>query len=337
MKKLKNILLTLLSMMITVSCSTVEKFTVYGNPGEKIYSPSKQLIATIQQNGNAKITLESDAYYGYLYTYNAQRGQWVPFALDITKKSHNGTKLASGVGYTLGSIGLLGTIGGMVGRMVDDESDAANAIMLGGAGLLGISASFGVPTSIRMGQLSYQYNFGYNSKQQVNTDLNLTRYTPPTVETSETTPVRKKATSGESLTANDSNTAKARNNTSTSSAKKKRKSASVLVAGEYSGTGTLITTGEDPETLGSVLMIVTPKDDNTVVVEIMEDNEAFFESEEVFKVMKNKDGSFTLKHTHIPSVKLTISKAGKINYKHPKVNIDGTIYTLSISADKSVK
>lgn len=337
MKELKNILLTLLIIMITVSCSTVEKVTVYGNPGEKIYSPSKQPIATIQHNGKTKITLESDAYYGYLYTYNAQQDQWVPFALDITKKSHNGTKLATGAGYTLSAIGTLGFIGGTVGCIINDESDAAKAIMVGGLGLGGIGASFGVPASSRMSQLSYQYNFGYNSKQQINSDLKLTRYIPPIIETPEATPIRKKATSGDALTTNVSSSAKAHNNTSTSSAKKKRKSASVLIAGEYSGTGTLITTGEDPETLGTMLIIVTPKDDNTVVAEIMEDNEAFFESEELFKVMKNNDGSFTLTHTRIPSVKFTISKAGKIDYKHPKVNIDGTIYTLSISANKSMK
>lgn len=337
MKQLKNILLIILGIMITASCSTVEKITVYGNPGEKIYSPAKLPIATVQQNGKANISLKSDAYYGYLYTYNAQQDQWVPFALDITKKSHNGTKLATGAGYAMAGIGLLGFISGIIGCSVDDESDAAKAIMVGSLGVGGIGASFGVPASSRMGQLSYQYNFGYNSKQQANSDLNLTQYIPPVVNTPESKPNRKRATSGESSTAADSQSAKTHNNSASSSAKKKRKSVSELIAGEYSGTGTLITTGEDPETLDAMLIILTPKDDSTVVAEIFEDDDAFFDSEELFKVTKNKDGSFTLTHTRIPAVKFTLSKTGKIAYKHPKVNIDGTMYTLSISAMKIKK
>ncbi len=84
-------------------------------------------------------------------------------------------------------------------------------------------------------------------------------------------------------------------------------------------------------------IIITPKDEDIVTAEILEDNESFFDSEETFKVKKNKDGSFTLTHTRIPSVKFTITKVGKIVYNHPKVNIDGTTYTLSISATKSTK
>lgn len=337
MKNSKNIILTMLILIVTVSCSTVEKITVYGNPGEKIYSPYKQQIATIQQNGKVNINLDSDAYYGYLYTYQPTYDQWVPFALDITKKSHNGTKIAAGAGYTLTSLGLAGMIGGGIGCIIDDESDAAKAIMLGGLGIGGIGASFGVPASSRMGQLAYQYNFGYTSRQQTNSDLRLSAYTVPETKVIENLETRKKATSGESTEITDASSAKARKNTATSTAKKKRKSSAELISGEYLGNGTLVTTGEDPEPLGSIMIIITPKDSDRVLVEIMEDNEAFFESEELYTVKKNKDGSFTLTHTRIPAVKFIITKAGKIDYKHPKVNIEGTNYTLSISGKKNIK
>lgn len=323
--------------MITASCTTVEKITVYGQPGEKIYSPSKQLVATVQQNGNAKIKLSSDAYYGYMYTYNPTIDQWIPFALDITKKSHNGTKIATGTGYTLTALGLASFLSGTTAAIIDSESEAAGALMGAGIVLGGIGASFGVPASKRMGQLAYQYNFGYTSRQQVNSDLNFTQYIPPVVDTPESTQSRKKATSGEASTATNSSSAKKHKNSAISTAKKKRKTASEFIAGKYNGYGTLTTTGEDPETLGDMLIIITPKDDNTVLTEIMEDHEAFFESEELFKVKKNKDGSFTLTHTRIPAVKFTITKAGKINYTHPKVNIDGTTYTLTITANKDTK
>lgn len=337
MKILKNILLTMFCVMVAVSCSTVEKFTVYGNPGDKIYSPDKLPIATIQQNGEVKITLESDAYYGYLFTYNSEHNQWVPFALDLNKKSHNGTKLAAGAGYTLTGLGLVGVVAGTIACIADDEDGAAKALLLGSLGVSGIGASIGAPASSRMRQLSYQYNFGYKSKQMVNSDLNLSPYIPPTFNTPEPIRNRKKATSGDASVDTDSNSTKTNKNSMTSQAKKKRKSIAELIAGNYSGTGTLMSTGEDSETLDTMLIILTPKDDNTVVAEIMEDNEDFFESEELFKVIKNKDGSYTLKHTQIPSVKFTISKTGKVVYQHSKVNIDGVIYTLSISASKNVK
>ena len=336
MKHYKNIFLSLI-MLITVSCSTVEKITVYGNPGDKIYSPAKQHIATIQQNGNVKVSLESDAYYGYLYTFDPSLNQWEPFALDIIKKSHNGTKFATGAGYTMAGIGLVAFIGGTIGCIVDSESDLSKIIMGGGLGVAGIGASFGMPATWRMGQLAYQYNFGYNSRQNVNTDLSLSQYMPPVEEVPEIVTSRKKATSGDISDATDTSSAKARKNTATSTAKKKRKTSSELIAGKYSGSGTLVTAGEDPETLGSMMIILSPKDGNTVVAEIMEDNEAFFESEELFSVKKNTDGSFTLTHTRIPSVKFTITKTGKIDYKHTKVNIDGLQYTLSIIATKNIK
>lgn len=185
MKYLKNIFLTMMILVITVSCTTVEKITVYGKPGEEIYSPSKQHLATIQQNGNAKIELASDAYYGYLYTYNNALGQWVPFALDITKKSHNGTKIATGVGYTLTFIGLGSVVVGGTAAIIDSESSSAGPIMLAGVALSGIGAALGGPASSRMGQLAYQYNFSYNSRQLTNSDIRLSTYVLPKADIAE--------------------------------------------------------------------------------------------------------------------------------------------------------
>lgn len=337
MKEYINVFLTTLILMITVSCTTVEKITVYGKPGEKIYSPLKQHVATIQQNGNTQIKLASDAYYGYMYTYDAMLGQWVPFALNVKKKSHTGTKLATGTGYTLTGLGLGLFLGGTTAVIIDNESEVAGTLMGAGIALGGIGASFGIPASKRMGQLAYQYNLGYTSRQQTNSDIRLSAYVVPKEDDVENQGTRKKTTSGEMVAGTDSSSAKIRKGTATSTAKKKRKTLTEQITGEYTGNGTLTTSGEDAETLGTIVVIITPKDEDTVLAEILEDNEAFFESEELFKVTKNKDSSFTLTHTRIPSVKFTINKAGKIDYKHPKVNIDGTTYTLSVTARKNEK
>lgn len=337
MNRYKNILMAVLILMISVSCSTVEKITVYGTPGEKIYAPNKQQIATIPQNGKADIKLESDAYYGYLYTYQPNVDQWVPFALDVTKKTHGATKLAAGVGYTLTGIGVVGVLSGALMMAVDnsDDSDMMNtelAFLGAGLGITGAGAAIGMPASKRIGQLAYQYNFGYTSKQQTNADLSLGTYIMPE-EVTENPTVRKKTKSEDVATSNY---------TSTSTGKTRKKSmnsesasSTESIAGEYKGSGTLATNGEVSEIFGSMKIIITPKDDTTVSVRILDDNgEDFFDSEDIFNVQKNSNGSFTLTDPQFPSVKFRITNKHRIEYSHPQVNINDSMYVLTVFASK---
>lgn len=337
MKRLFYLLTIFIYLGIGSSCSTVETITVHGNPGTKIYSPQKSKLATIPQTGKVKVKLPSDAYFGYLYTRDDIHNRWIPFALDVKQNKHTGTKAQSLGGLTLSSIGGLCLVIGTIAELAEGGESSTGLSLIGvGGGSALVGTGLLIPAQAKLGQLAYQYNFSYTSKQQVNSDLRLTQYTPPIDGTLESAPTRKKATSGEATNTKESSSAKTRKNSATSTAKK-RKTNSELIAGEYAGTGTLVTTGENPETLGTMMIVIAPKDDNTVIADIMEDNESFFESEEIFTVKKNKDSSFTLTHTRIPLVKFTITKTGKIDYKHPKVNIDGTTYTLSISATKNTK
>ncbi len=331
MNILSKILVGTLILCMLGSCSTTEKFTVHGNPGTKIYTPDKKELDVIPQSGKATIKVDSHAYMGYLLTHDDALDQWVPFALDVRKKSRAGTKAAVVAGYTLSTVGLIGMVAGTVAVCIDSESPvgvigvgAGGAATLGGIGL-------GLPASARLSQLSYQYNFSYQKSQRTNTDLLLTGYVAPQGEQRQekTTPARGKAKSAEPAT--DTSKAKRGAATGSSKAKKKRKTAAEQVVDEYTGSGTLTLAGDSPETLGDIRLVISYVDNNTVAVEILEDNEPFFESEELYTVKRNKDGSFSLTHKQIPSVKFTILKSGKFDYKHPRVNIDGDNYTLTLT------
>lgn len=61
--------------------------------------------------------------------------------------------------------------------------------------------------------------------------------------------------------------------------------------------------------------------------------ESFFSAGNKYGIKKGRDG-FSLALQGIPSAVITINGKGALAYCHPKVNIDGEIYTLEISASK---
>ena len=320
--------------ILTVSCSTTEKFTVTGTPGTKIYTPNKQQLATIGDNGHAKVEVTSDAFYGYLLTHDDKKNEWVPFALETKKNKHTGTHFALYTAYPIAVIGLGAEIAGIVGASTGADDVAAIGCG-GGAGLLGIGAVMGMISHGRLDQVSYQYNFGYQSNQKTNDDITLTKYQSPATisaansQQSVASRPRGKANSQQ----NSATGAKADPQVSTTNHRVKRDYAS-QVEGTYSGKGVLKLNNVVDEQIDALIIKVTAVDKNNVEVVILEDNSPFFNSKELYEVTTNNNGEYVLTHKNIPAATINISKRGKMEYNHPAVMIESDKFTLSISATK---
>ena len=329
MNKILHTIISGCLLLIMSGCSTVEKFTVQGVPGTKIYSPDRSELATINQSGEAKIQLDSDYFYAYLLTYDETLDLWVPFALNTKKSSHTGTKTATYTGATLASIGVVGLVGGTICLVAGGESVGTVGLGAGAALALG-GVALGWPMNVRLDQLAYKYNFSYVKTQQTNQDLKLTRYVIPQtlkkVDDNVSTVKRSKATGVKEKTETE-------NNSSTSRAKRSRKNAAQLCEGNYWGSGSLILPRSSTEELNKMGIQITALEDNKVSVVITEDDETFFDSDEIYNVKIDNKGIITLTHSKIPEAKIII-KDNNIDYVHPKVNIDNDIYTLKIKAKR---
>lgn len=335
MKLLKHIFSLVFFVCVLTGCSSLEKTTVYGTPGTKIYSPDKQLLGTVSQSGKADLNLKGEAYFGYLYTFDNKNDLWTPFALDVKKNTHGGSKIAGAVGTTLMGAGAISLLSGaLVGCM---DTEGTDGVMLGfmgaGLGLGGVGFAIGYPAVKRMNSITYQYNFGYAASQRTNEDLTLTGYIPPKAEEMPASKPRRSA-SGDGNLGSNAASLETNSSGSSSTARRRMKASSEIVSGRYSGTGFLESHSGVRESLGKIAIVITPKSDDIVLAEIFEDNEPFFDSKEFFNVTPNSDGSFTLTHTKVPSVKFLISKSGDVDYRHPSVNIDDSIHTLSIAGKR---
>ena len=66
---------------------------------------------------------------------------------------------------------------------------------------------------------------------------------------------------------------------------------------------------------------------------MIESGESFFGSELEYTIRKTDDG-YELVLNGIATAVISIDHNGKLSFTHPKVNIDGELYTLSINAEK---
>ena len=90
---MKYIKLTFFVLFCSVlfSCSTTQTINVCGEPNSDIYSPEMVRLGTIDNSGNAKITLSSDGYYAYLLSKAPTSDKLIPFAIDYKNKNYTGT------------------------------------------------------------------------------------------------------------------------------------------------------------------------------------------------------------------------------------------------------
>ena len=105
------------------------------------------------------------------------------------------------------------------------------------------------------------------------------------------------------------------------------------MSGTYLGNGTLLYNGSTIESYSSIEVVIDRKSKNTVNVRVIENGESFFASDLEYPVKRVDDG-YELKLTGISNAVISIDNNGNLSFYHPKVNIDGVLYTLNINAKK---
>ena len=118
-----------------------------------------------------------------------------------------------------------------------------------------------------------------------------------------------------------------------STAKRKSIDFAKIISGTYVGSGSLLQKGNVVESYRSVKVVISRKDKNKVDVNVIESGESFFGSELEYTIRKTDDG-YELVLNGIATAVISIDHNGKLSFTHPKVNIDGELYTLSINAEK---
>lgn len=108
--------------------------------------------------------------------------------------------------------------------------------------------------------------------------------------------------------------------------------------GTYVGTGVISLDGEDIEELHGLTVEIKRSGSNEVTINIIEsDGNDFFGAPTKYTAAKggktNGKSSINLTHKTIPSAIITI-REDELVYLNPKVEIDGTVYTFNIRAEK---
>ena len=107
------------------------------------------------------------------------------------------------------------------------------------------------------------------------------------------------------------------------------------VSGTYTGSGYLAQKGKVIEEYSAMKVVVMRIDNNMVNIDVVENGESYFSSKTIYQIKKKDKNTYVLSLDGISDAFVTIDNAGHLTYIHPKVNIDGEIYTLNITANKS--
>lgn len=313
---------------ILSGCTSSQTLTVKGMPGTTIYTPNMKKVGVVENNGKAKITLPRGGYYAYLLSQRNGSELLIPFALDYKHKSYAGTFTLRNLMYFTAGLGVLASTTGAIALAGGDE-DIGTAFLVGGFGTTLISAAVGIPVDCRSSQAQYDHKFKYLSWQITNEDMNHM----PIVDNgiNKTASLVKQDAPAElhtiDMPASLSSTAKRRTSTSTRSIRDYGKA----ISGKYVGFGTLSKGNETIERYKEISINITRITANTVSVEVIVDGEPFFNANSEYTIKRtNNVYNMTLKG--IPSATITIDNNNVLTYNHPKVNIEGDIYTLSITA-----
>ena len=326
MKRLIELLGIVVCVILLHSCTTSQKITVQGTPGTEIYSPTMDRLGVVGSNGKISLKISRHDYYSYLMSKNARTNEFVPFALDY--KHCNNTLAATGslVGT---SIALAGVLVGGISLAVGGDTPEITAV---GAAMLGVGGLMAIPSNHYYRKTHEDDEFKYLNKQRTNQDFSFL-------------PI--KDTGYNKTLQNDANkyleTPTSEKSSNSSSTVTRRKSSmsrhsltdnANLVSGTYSGTGYLSQKGKIIEEYSNAKVVVLRIDNNTVNVDVVENGESYFSTKSKYQVKKKGKNTYVLSLNGIPDAFITIDNAGHLTYIHPKVNIDGEIYTLNITATK---
>lgn len=353
MKPIYKLISIILICSLLASCSTTQKIQVSGLAGTEIYTPGLTKVGTISGTGTAEIILDSDAYYAYLLSKNNGSDQYIPFALDYEEKNYTWAKIAKGVGYPFMIAGGIACLSGLIVSSIN--SDNTNSAIVGLCGLgIGLGGLFGVAGgSSVLNSIEGQCRFKYLKTQSTNQDFFFEKPQFITVDELPSTEEKKESETKkeeESIVATKATTqtskttkkvvAPAQSEATSKSTKKltskstkSLKDYGLAVEGIYVGSGSLSLGTEVIETYDDIVVKIVRVDNNSVEVSVVESNGSdFFSEASIYTIKKGSNNTYTLTHNDIAKATIKIDKNKKAIYIHPRVDIDGDIYTLKITA-----
>lgn len=327
MKRLIELLGIVVCAILLHSCSTSQKITIQGTPGTEIYSPTMDRLGVVGSNGKVSLKMSRHRYYSYLMSKNARANELVPFALDYKHCNNNLAYTASIAGT---SIALGGVLLGGTSLAVGGDTPELTGM---GAAMLGAGLLMAIPSYYYYKKTHGDYQFKYLNNQRTNQDFNFlpikdTGYNK-TSQSDENecieTPTSKKTSSNSSSTVASRNSSVSRRSLANNAK---------FVSGTYTGSGYLTQKGEVIEEYPTMKVVVLRIDNNSVNIDVIENGESYFSTKTKYQVKKKGKNTYVLSLDGISDAFITIDNAGHLTYIHPKVNIDGEIYTLNITANK---
>lgn len=322
------------------SCSTSQKISIYGTPGENIYTTDLHHVGTIPASGMLKIKTPDSNYEAFMLSTKPGEKTLIPFGLNYKNASHTGTRVAKYAGIAVAGAGvgtaLIGAICMIAASSQDDEDNTSlfGTVTAVGAAVGGLGVSFGMPADYRCGQEAYEFKYKYLPSQETNGNFVFTVPDIKYVTIEESKPVEQPKLRPRQQN-KQSNTAKA---TAPQKARKTLVDFAKKAEGEYVGTGVIMLDGEEIEVVNGLTVKIVRSGSNEVAVNIIEsDGNDFFGAPAKYKAAKgdkkNGKSSINLTHFTIPTALITI-KDEELVYLNPLVEIDGTIYHFNITAEK---
>ena len=333
MKKIIGFLLVTFSVLLLGSCSTSQKVTIQGVPGTDIYSPRMEKLGVVGPNAQVSFKISSDDYFSYLMSRDAGSNQLVPFALDYKNHSYTGTQVLKYLGYGISAAGAFSCLVGASTCINGDFEEVGAPFAAAGGGAVLLGMAIGMPADARSNQTQYEHKYKYLSIQNTNQDFRFA----PIVDLGD-----KKTLQNDGVSETVATIINHNNSATSSTAARKKSSVSKrtlndnakFISGTYSGTGYLSQKGKIIEEYANAKVVVLRIDNNTVNVDVIESGESYFSTKSKYQVTKKGKNTYVLSLKGIPDAFITIDNAGHLTYIHPKVNIDGEIYTLNITATK---
>ena len=323
---MKYIKLTFFVLFCSVlfSCSTTQTINVCGEPNSDIYSPEMVRLGTIDNSGNAKITLSSDGYYAYLLSKAPTSDKLIPFAIDYKNKNYTGTYLLRNVGMGISFAGCFSMFTGSLALLGGAEDIAATFFGIGGISAL-TGMAIGMPADFRSQQTQYEHKFKYLPVQTTNNDIAFKQI----VDNGEN-----KTTTTENIIPLNKTSSTSESNIKSTSTQRKLKNKKTEIQGTYLGSGGLYSGNKNIEEYDNIKVVVKKIGKKNAEVDVYENGSLYFSSTCLYSVTEENKGGYNLKLKDIPEASIKIDKNGNMSYYHPKVDIEGDIYILKISAKK---
>lgn len=332
MKKICSLILIMVACLVLSACSSSTSLTVQTEPGTEILTSNYTRLGVADATGKLKLKISDDNYSAFLISHRPNTDTYIPFALDYKKRSTIGAELTKWTGGLIGSAGLfLELVGGIMAISEGELDDTGTAFMLAGLGGGVVGWSAAAAANDRLSQTAYDRKYKYLSIQNTNQDL------PVSVpDFAKENPVSSVVPAA--IISTPADNVPPAENTSRSSKKLGQKSSKTFkdfaaqIQGRYVGKGQLTKGNKEIESYNDISVIIRHINSSRVGVVVKEkDGSTFFDEESEYSVSKDANGDYQLVLDGISTARITIDSNKKMIYIHPKVNIDGDLYQLSIT------